>query len=217
MPEIIKSKIYLILLLVITLGSFFWGVFNFPVLADINCVTNYGGGQTCTSTQLQVSKTILNPQSSYKAGDEVDFDLKVTNTGDTNIDNVMLTDSLPSFLTIISGNLSENLGTIIPGQTVERIIKTRVNSNFGTGLICDPNTAKAQSGSLSDTSSVNVCVQGPTTSTTSNTILGASTTNVTPFKTTPSTGPEMIIYPLLSGLGALGFVIKKQFSKGVKS
>lgn len=200
MPEIIKSKIFLVFLLIATMGSFFWGVFNLPVLASINCVTNYGGGQTCTTTQLQVTKTILNPQASYKSGDEVDFDIKVTNTGDANIDNVMLTDTLPSFLSVISGNLSENLGTLIPGQTVERIIKTRVNSNFGNGLICDPNTATAQSSDLSDSSSVNVCVQ--------NQVLGVTTT--------PSTGPEMFVYPLLSGAGFLGFVIKKQFSKGVK-
>ena len=169
-----------------------------------------------TTGQLQVNKKVWDPGGKtyvdnlvasgtyrFMAGQEVVFQVKIQNVGNTNLDNVVFTDSLPSYLVYISGSMSENLGSLAPGQTIERIIKARViNASqlpLAPSTVCDDRTtnfAEAHNPDSSDRDSSRVCVE--------NRVLG----KVTPPKVIPSTGPEQLVLLGLGLVGAAGVYLK---------
>src|SRR5256885_219090 len=94
-----------------------------PSAAAVRCETQYGGGQVCVTTgQIQVNKKVWDPGTNqymdnlvasgvhhFVAGETVTFTVRIQNVGDKTEDNVMFSDTLPSFLRYSSGSLSENL------------------------------------------------------------------------------------------------------------
>ncbi|MCL5432380.1 MAG: DUF11 domain-containing protein [Patescibacteria group bacterium] len=201
-------KTYLLILLFITFGAFLAGLFNFPAFADVNCVTQYGGGQTCTTTQLIVNKQVWDPDGKayvdnltlsnhhFQNGEEVDFTISVQNTGDITLTNVNFADTLPANLTWIGGDaLSSTIGSLAPGQTATKNIKTKVAN--ATALICELNSATATSDQGSDSDTAQVC-------------LGQGQVKAATY---PATGPETAVWAVLPGLGTLGYFLKR---KGVK-
>ncbi len=195
-------KKYFVFLILIAFVAF---ISNFiaPVLAAVSCTTQYGGGQTCVSTgQLLVNKRVWNPDTNqmvdnltvndhqFKMGEEVTFSIDVKNVGDSTINNVTFTDTLPAFLTWTSGDLNSNIDSITPGQTRTFTVKAKVNSN-GTG--CALNTATAND--TSDTAQI--CIKGALP------------------KEMPKAGAEGLI--LLLPLGGIGIYLKNLKLRGVKS
>lgn len=193
-------------------------LFAESTLAAVRCETQYGGGQTCVTTgQIQVNKKVWDPGSKqfvdnlvatgvhhFVSGDKVTFTVRIQNVGDTKIDNVMFSDTLPSFLTYSSGKLSENLGSLTPGQYVDRTIEARVvNSNqlpLAPSVVCDSRTtnfAQAYNSESSDRDTSAVCVD--------NRVKGV----VTPIKVIPSTGPEHFVLLGLGIAGAMGVYLRK--------
>lgn len=176
-----------------------------PVLASVNCTTQYGGEQTCVSTgQLLVNKRVWNPDTNqmvdnltvndhqFKFGDEITFSIDVKNVGDATINNITFTDTLPAFLTWSAGDgLNSTIDSLTPGQIRTFTVKAKVNSN-GTG--CAVNTALASGDSMSDSDTAQVCIKGP----------------IPPE--IPKTGPEYLF--LLFPLGGLGFYLRKFGKKG---
>mgnify|MGYP001613611387 FL=1 len=173
--------------------------FVLPVFATVTCTTQYGGGQTCVSTgQLLVNKKVFNPENSqmvdnltvndhqFKMGDEVIFSIDVKNVGDFTLNNVTFSDTLPSFLTWISGDLNSTINSLTPGQIRTFTVKAKVNSN-GTG--CAVNTAYAAANGISDQDTSQVCIKG------------------TVPAQIPQTGPEFLF--LLLPLGGAGFFLRR--------
>lgn len=173
-----------------------------PVFAAVTCIPQYGGGQTCVATgQLMVNKRVLNTVTDgfrFQNGDEVSFAIDVKNVGDAVINNITVTDTLPSFLTLSGGDpLVSTIDSLSPGQTVTKTIKAKVNT---TVVTCQLNVATATSGSLSDRGTAQVCAGVPP-------------------PVTPPTGPED--WPLILSapvwLGSIGWYLKKLTSRGVNS
>ncbi|AEB75641.1 Ig-like domain-containing protein [Clostridium botulinum] len=101
---------------------------------------------TIYSAPVDISKTsvkkIVNP-----SGDTVQYTINVTNNSTVNVDNVLLTDLLPSGLSFVSNSVSIDgansssdivtsgvpLGTLTPGQTNKILFTSDVNSAPTTG------------------------------------------------------------------------------------
>lgn len=197
-------KKYLTLLLLVALATFA-GSFVTPVLAAVTCTTQYGGGQTCATTgQLLINKKVFDPDLKtfvdnsthrFSLGQEVTFTIETKNVGDATLNNITVTDTLPVFLTWVSGDsLVSIIDSLAPGQSITKTIKAKVNSN---GIVCDPNMVVASGNGMSDQDSAQVCIAGP----------------VPPVM--PKAGPEYLA--LLLPLTGIGFYLKRFNLKGVKS
>lgn len=150
-----------------------------PVFGAVSCVTQYGVsapyGQICVSTgEIQVNKEVFDPQNKkfvdnlgltshhFAAGEEVTFRLTIKNIGDNTLDNVQVTDTLPSFLEQVAGQeYSFNINKLVVNQSVQKEVKARVVPisklpNDKT-VVCDVNTAVAQSGDKRDQDTAQVC------------------------------------------------------------
>lgn len=195
-------------------------LFASSTLAAVRCETQYGGGQTCVTTgQIQVNKKVWDPGSKlfvdnlvasgvhhFVSGETVTFTVRIQNVGDTRIDNVIFTDTLPTFLKYASGNLSENLGSLAPGQFVDRTITAVVVASnqlpLSPSTVCDGRTtnfAEARNDDSSDRDNSEVCVD--------NRVLGKVTP--TPVKVIPLTGPEHLAFLGLGIAGAMGIYLRK--------
>jgi uncharacterized repeat protein (TIGR01451 family) len=184
-----------------------------PVSAEVTCTTQYGGGQTCTTTSnLLVNKKILNPVSKqyvdnlgqndhlFAAGEEVTFAVSIKNVGDTVLNNVVFTDTLPAFLEWVGGDqLTSTINALKPGEAVTKTIKAKVVAAFpaAKNVVCLKNVAKAVAGAMSDQDSSQLCI------------------SVSLPKVVPKAGAEGLLFlPLLSGIG---FYLTRFNLKGVKS
>lgn len=152
------------------------------VSAAVRCETQYGGGQVCVKTgQLQINKQVCDPdkgkcevgtsdlanffvdnlglnQHRFNTGEHVLFRLTVKNVGDETINRVTVTDSLPSQLSLVEGNLSQEITNLSAGQSQDIYVRAKVNSN--DKVACVVNTAKAVSGDMSDQDTSQVCLEG---------------------------------------------------------
>lgn len=105
------------------------------VSADNGCQPIYGGGETCTTSDLAVDKTVFNPQSTnvndpsafvnnlgsndakYKAGFNVTFHIKVTNTMNAPLNKIQVKDVFPQVLQFVAdfspkpGSFNQNNST----------------------------------------------------------------------------------------------------------
>ena len=152
-------------------------LFSMNRLAFANsCDRTYGGGLDC-ERGMDIEKTVIVGDYRDKSGDfkksvnvskgdqVVTFKIVVKNTGDTDIKNVIYSDSLPSEFEFIDGTLREDIGTLDNGdQNGKRTfyILARVkNSEFVKGIAkCVVNTAKIKytlNGDKEKKSSASVC------------------------------------------------------------
>lgn len=157
----------------------------------VRCETQYGGGEVCVTTgNVQINKKVCDiatancdPESNYRdnmglndhlftPGDKVIYRLEVTNVGNETLSTVNVTDTLPPYISLVSGELSYTINNLQPGATNIHRFDATVPSDIPVGTFCDPetrnttNTATAVSGEDSDTDTSTVCVakQGqPTT------------------------------------------------------
>ena len=110
-------------------------------------------------TPLVVEKTA--DKTAVLAGDVVTFTFSVTNTGEVNVDNVQLVDTLsPGFIyqsaqpepNVIDGNrYTWNLGTLEPQQSVQVVLKAQVDPS-----LCPDNNAQTSEGVIANPNQLNV-------------------------------------------------------------
>lgn len=199
------------------------------------CQPIYGGGETCqSSSKFTLDKKVLNPTSNtkggteqfvdnlsindakYAAGQTVKFQLTVTNTGNTTLNELTLTDLLPGYVTFVSGpgSFDKNTNTLTlkvlnlnPNESRAYIVAAKVkDANLlpsGQGVVCMVNQAKAISGNDESRDNSQFCVEKITK--------GGFTVMQPPTMTkTPATGPEML--PLFGLIPAAfgGFLLRRK-------
>lgn len=228
------NKFILSLTTVTAISLLFAGV----AFADGNCQPIYGGGQTCsTSTNISINKTVQNPTTlsfvdnlsindpKFSANQNVNFQLTVKNTGNSNIDRTIVKDILPQYINFVSGpgsydansrTLSFEVTNLNAGESRTYALSGRVTTDKSiveaSGVVCVVNQGIAQIASNGQTSTDNsqFCIQKGVAATTKG---GLPVMPAPAMNTTPSTGPEMAVLPLLSGSGLLGYFLRKKSSK----
>ena len=129
------------------------------VFAAVRCETQYGGNEVCVTTgELQIDKEILDPRYAgaykdnlyltdylFKTSDYVTFKLTVKNVGDDTLNNVRITDNLPSFL-FFTGETPHGftIDHLNPDESESFEVKARVvaESQLEADRICGVNTAE---------------------------------------------------------------------------
>jgi uncharacterized repeat protein (TIGR01451 family) len=224
--------------LVLISGLFMAG-YSYASYGSVACQPIYGGGETCEySNKFVLDKKVLNPSSvtkdstgiyvdnlsindsRYAPGQKVLFELSITNTGNTTLSEITLTDIFPSYVTYISGagSYDKNTNTLTmkvvnlnPNETRKYILEGKINdaSNLpnGQGITCVVNQASATYGNDESKDNSQFCIEVTSTK-------GGLPVMPAPIITkTPATGPEML--PLLglipAGLG--GLFLRKRSSK----
>lgn len=185
---------------------------------SVRCETQYGGGQVCVTTgNVQIDKKVCDiatlncdPEENYRdnmfrtdhlftVGDKVIYRLEVTNVGNETLSTVNVTDTLPEYISYISGGLSYTINNLQPGATDIHRIDATVPDSIPAGIFCDErttNTATVSSGNEpSDTDKAQICVAKQ----------GQAVTTV------PEAGPELWQLYLASSLllAGSGIYLKK--------
>lgn len=212
--------------------------------ANISCQPIYGGGQACVSTgNIVIDKKVLNPQTQlgfvdslgindpkYQPGDTINFQINLTNTGNTEIKRIDVKDVFPQFVTFTSGpgnfdantkTLSFEVNNLKPNETRSFEVVGKVVSAdqlpIDQGAVCVVIQAMASttdSGMSQD--NAQFCIQKE--------VLGAQT----PFSKaglvvfapqvtqTPATGPESLALFSLLPTGIIGWYLRKYALKKIK-
>ncbi len=193
-------------------------IFLMPSVA----LAQYGPYGNAPVTQISLNKTVKDPISgnfvknlgvnnkTFQSGDQVVYHLDITNNGNTSFGFVDVTDTLPAYLSFLSGPGTYNQGNrqlkfridnLTPGSTQTREIVAQVvpkgqlpsdNAEF-----CIVNAASLQTNT------------GQTASDTAQVCIGKKVPG-TPVKQLPATGSQEVALGLffLTTLG-LGIVLKK--------
>ena len=188
-----------------------------PVRASVSCSTQYGASEVCVKTgDLQVNKEVLDPKTNkfvdnmtvegyhFAPSEEVTFRIKVKNSGDATLNNIKVTDTLPTSIleAINSGDLSYQIDSLNVDQTVERTFKVRaVNiNNFPKNktVACEYNVAKAQAGDKNAQDMSQVCIEKKATS------------------SLPKAGAEGVISFMIGSLASAVAGFKLMFRKKIK-
>lgn len=217
--------------------------------STVTCQPIYGGGQSCTqSGNVSINKRVFAPNGGLvdnlgindtKFGPEslVNFQIAITNTGNSQIATVQVKDIFPQYIDFSSGagnydssskTLSFDVSGLNPSETrtftvVGKVVKAE-SLPVDKGIVCVVNQATAKDASSSQVSQDNtqVCIQKSleTTVTQTGTTVVATETKgglkvFPPQKvlTSPATGPEMIPLMALLPTGILGAFLRKKAVK----
>lgn len=152
-------------------------VFSRASQAAVRCETQYGGGEACVKTgELQIDKKVFNPDTRefvdnlglsvnihrFAPGEEIVFKFVLKNVGDNTFDRVLVSDTLPDFVELVSGSTSFEIRDLTPGESEEREIRVRVvgADRFPDGrTVCVVNAAEAVAGDERDRDTSQVCLQ----------------------------------------------------------
>jgi uncharacterized repeat protein (TIGR01451 family) len=187
----------------------------------------YGTTQNCApGVKFSIMKQVKKPGTNdfvdnlstldprFHAGNSVDFKVTVQNTGSVAISRLDMADVFPQTLTFKSGvagtydsashTLRFSFNDLQPGATKDVILTAQVNeeSTFpkDQNVFCVNNLAQAvdtAGNTISDTAQL--CIE--------------KTFQVQkggPVKTTPPTGPEMIVLPILGATGFAGRFLRRK-------
>lgn len=183
-----------------------------PVEAAVRCEFQYGVGEVCVKTgELQIDKKVWHPADGafvdnltltsyiFNVGEEIVFKLTVKNVGDEAFDKVTVTDTLPSFLEHLSGDLSFEINNLGVGESREYEIRARVKPDQFSAdklTLCDVNTARVESGDQGDKDTSQVCAEKK--------VLGVAVL--------PAAGPSdwipAALFSVISGLLGLTFLTR---------
>lgn len=198
-----------------------------------NCQIIYGGGQVCQDQiKFTVDKKVMSPtkggqyvdnlsinDSRFQPGNDVTFQITITNTGNSTISNLNVVDSLPQNLIFLSGagNYNSNNNTITytvsnleAGKSNQQTIIARVadRSKFSSSVACLTNSVKANDNNGNSASdNAGFCVENPTVNTQNPKVF----TSVPP-KSIPNTGPEALPLLGLIPAGITGYFLRKKSS-----
>jgi len=226
-----------IFLSILTLAIFAFMAFAQGVRADTACQPIYGGGQTCVQVgNVVINKTIKNPQTGsfvdnlnindpkFAPASSVTFNITVTNTGGSTINKTTVKDTLPQFVSFVSGPgsfdsntkvLTFDVGNLTAGEsktftvTAKTADQGQIPSDQGITCVVNQVMATSDNGQQSSDNS-QFCIQKP--------VLGETKGGLKVFPapaitTTPATGPEMLPLIGLIPSGALGFLLRKKSYK----
>jgi len=203
-----------------------------------NCQIVYGGGEVCESKiQFTIDKKVQAPNKGgefvdnltindhrFIPGNNASFKIIVKNTGDATIEKLNVTDTLPAYLTFVSGpgnynesnrTLSYTIDKLEKGKTHEQTfvvtIATADNLPANQGIVCITNEAMATDNKGTQAKdAASLCVQKETT--------GAKPTpqvfEKTPVKKIPETGPEMLPLLGLIPAGLAGIAMRRKSKLG---
>ncbi len=206
-------------------------------LADTACQPIYGGGQTCVQVgNLLINKTVQNPQTGvfvdnlnindpkFTPTSSVTFHITVTNTGGSAINKTIVKDTLPGFVSFVSGPgsfdsntkvLTFDIGNLGVGESRTFTIVTKVADEgqlpSDQGITCVVNQVMATSDSGQQNSdNSQFCIQKQILGETKGGLKVLPAPKVT---TTPPTGPEMLPLIGLIPTGIFGFILRKKSYK----
>ena len=198
-----------------------------------NCQVIYGGGEVCNNDiKFSINKLVGVPNKSdfvdnlnindakYSADQTVPFKIIITNTGNTKIGHMKVTDTLPSYLTYVSGGgtwdqnartITFDLNDLDAGRAQQYVINVKVVADNqlpqDQGSVCVVNQANAiEDSGVKASDSSQVCI-------TRQAIPQKSTPEVfttVPVKKIPNTGPEMLSLLGLIPAGIAGLMLRKK-------
>lgn len=192
-------------------------IFSTQVSASVNCENIYGGGQNCVSKgEIDIDKNVLDPktgkfvnnltisESKYKSGDQVVFEIRVTNPGDAALSSVEVKDIIPQYTSFVSGpgNFNESTKTLTyslidlkPKETrVDKIVVKVTNE----GNFCVINQSIVSSEGMSDQDNSQFCIEK---------IYKVMAPPV--IKETPPTGPGLLGLLGLIPAGLAGILLRR--------
>lgn len=200
--------------------------------ADTTCTTVYGGGQTCVTRTLSVNKTVQDPTNSnfvdnlgsdkpFDLNGVINFQITVTNTGGTTLNNVNVNDTIPQFVSFAGGagsvsgnNLTFNIGSLNAGQSNTQNISFRVTSLPNQQILCEVNQVSVTSNEgPNGGDSAQFCIRNQASTVTTVTKGGVTIFPPPAVAKTPSTGPEALALIGLLPAGGLGAFLRKKTSK----
>ncbi|HVZ11853.1 MAG TPA: hypothetical protein VG965_02380 [Patescibacteria group bacterium] len=230
------NKIIAVLLSVVLFGSVATSAF---ASGESNCQPIYGGGQVCQNNlKFTINKLVQKPGTNnyvdnltindprYNPSTNVTFKISITNTGNTEIDNLNVVDNFPQYLTFVAGvgntnvgasQINFTIGKITAGQTLDFLITAKTadagNLPNNQAITCVTNNVVATANDGTQASdNAQLCIEKSIPGTTTTT----TTTNNTPIlskptiTTIPSTGPETDILFGLIGSGSLGYFLRRK-------
>lgn len=190
------------------------------VFAD-TCTTQYGGTQTCQSSDLIIDKQVQNPITGnfvenlgsdrpFSPGATILFQLTIKNTSGQTFDPVTVTDVFPHYLSFVSGpgtydagnrTLTFTLNNVIAGETrtVQVMVKV-ANANQIPSMstpLCENNYSEARDDAVGrfDSDTAQICIQ----------------TNVLGATTLPVAGSNDLALLLpFAGLGLTGIALLRK-------
>lgn len=199
-----------------------------------NCHTIYGGGEVCSNRiKFSIDKKVLVPNKpgsfvdnlgtndvKFQPGQQVTFKISVTNTGDRKIDRLDVQDTLPSYITFVSGVGTYDKNTNMLSYTISNLEKGATNEQTFVGVIagadklpqnqstvCLTNHAQAtDNNGIIAKDSAGLCVE-------KGVIERKPTPQVyesVPVKKIPETGPEALTLLALVPAGLAGLVLRKK-------
>lgn len=201
------------------------------------CQIVYGGGQVCQQqVKFTIDKKVLQPtkggtfvdnltvnDTHFQPGSDAAFQITVTNTGDTTINQLTVVDTLPTFLTFISGpgnfnsannTITYTINSFAPGATDQQTFVTRIadQSKFDKNqtVNCLTNSVNVNDNNgTSATDTSGLCVETPLA-----TVPAPKVFSSIPPKSIPNTGPEMLPLLGLIPVGITGFALRKKSKLG---
>ncbi len=209
--------------LIFVLGAF---VMAPKVNADM-CTTQYGGTTTCQASDLTINKKVQNPISNvfvdnltttdptFAPGNQVLFQLTITNTSGQTFDPVTVHDIFPPYVTFVAGpgtydrpgqpggTLTFTLNKLIAGETrTVEILGKVVDANqlpSTPSLFCVINTGNVSALNRSDSDTAQLCI--------GQRVLGVSTLPVAGFN-------DIALLLPFAGVGLSGIVLLKGKKRG---
>jgi uncharacterized repeat protein (TIGR01451 family)/LPXTG-motif cell wall-anchored protein len=167
------------------------------------------------SRKILVNKLVFNPgnnqfvdnlsvdQHQFLPDQEVLFRVQVTNTSNVDLENIDVTDKLPSQLNFVTGpgefdddaySLNFSIDKLTPNQTKTFDIKAKVKgaNDIPANVFCITNLAEAKVDELMDQDTANICLNKQ--------VLGVT-------KELPKTGPSATNNILFASTAALGLSV----------
>lgn len=190
-----------------------------------NCSGFYGGTYTgsVACTKVSIDKKVQKPATNeyvdnlsaldakYNPTQEVTFQIVVQNVGSEKLNNIVVTDTLPQFVTFVSGpgsydkntnKLTFVIASLESGASQTIFVKTKIVDNVtfpNNGFTCVTNHVLAAAGASAE-DSAQFCIERPMK--VYPPVLGV--------KQTPPTGPEAAALPVLLGMGGFGWFLRKR-------
>ena len=192
-----------------------------------SCVAMYGGGYSSTTScaKITIDKKVLKPGTKeyvdsisgndpkYQAGQEVTFEIVVKNVGSNKLEKIVVTDTLPQYVTFVSGpgsydkdtnKLSFVIASLDSGASETIYITTKVVDTVvfpEKGFTCVTNYVHASVKDVANADdSAQFCIESSVK--VEKPVLGV--------KKTPSTGPADAALPLLAGIAGAGVYLTRK-------
>lgn len=220
-------------------GSLSGGYGSVSGYGAVSCQPTYGGGTSCKEGSLKINKTVQHPKNTtyvenlgindpkYVPEQTVNFQITVTNTGNTTIKGAKIKDVFPQYVNYRSGAgaydktkniLAFNIPDLEAGKsqtyTVSGTIATQASLPANQGITCVTNTASATTPSMHVLDTAELCIEKQVQVSTKGGIIptkGGLTVYSAPApKKTPATGPEMAYLFAAVPAGILGHFLRKK-------